>query len=122
MLADQLHRDIINAKTFPAIQAAIDYAARIGYDANQQLVRAQLPPRLERYWSRLVIGPEGSGGLPTQTKFELAIFCTEEKLKNRASDRLICMIKRDSTFGSNGSNEFITIHYHRYEQLAGRTV
>ena len=59
-------------------------------DANPQLIRAQLPPRQEQ----LVIDPEGSGGLLTETEFELARFCTEEKLKKRASDRLIRMIKR----------------------------
>ncbi len=42
--ADQLYRDIIKARTFPEIQAAINDAAPIDYDANQQLVRAQLPP------------------------------------------------------------------------------
>jgi hypothetical protein len=34
----------------------------------------------------MVIGPEGTGGLLTQTEFEIAIFCTEEKLKKRASE------------------------------------
>ena len=90
MLADQLYQDIINARTFSEIQAAIDDAAPVDYDANPQLIRAQLPPRQER----LVIDPEGSGGLLTETEFELARFCTEEKLKKRASDRLIRMIKR----------------------------
>jgi hypothetical protein len=50
-----LYRDIINARTFPVIHAAINNEALINYDANQQLVRAQLLPRLERstgYWSR----------------------------------------------------------------------
>ncbi len=90
MRADQLYQDIINARTFSEIQAAIDDAAPINYDANPQLDRAQLPQRPEQ----LVIGPEGSGGLLTETEFELARFCTEEKLKKRASDRLIHMIKR----------------------------
>jgi hypothetical protein len=72
--ADQLYRDIINSRTFPEIQTVIYYAALIDYDANLQLVRAQL---------RLL----------TQTEFELARFCTEEKLKKGASDHLICMIK-----------------------------
>ena len=43
---------------------------------------------------QLVIDPEGSGGLLTETEFELARFCTEENLNQRASDRLIRMIKR----------------------------
>ena len=88
--ADQLYQDIINARTFSEIQAAIDDAAPVDYDANPQLIRAQVHPRQER----LVIDPEGSGGLLTETEFELARFCTEEKLKKRASGRLIHMIKR----------------------------
>ncbi len=56
--ADLLYWNIINARTFPEIQAAIDDAAPINYDANPQLLRAQLPPRLEQ----LVIGPDGTGG------------------------------------------------------------
>jgi hypothetical protein len=39
-------------------------------DANPQLIRAQLPPRQQQ----LVIDPEGSGGLLTETEFELARF------------------------------------------------
>ena len=55
MRADQLYQDIINARTFSEIQAAINDAAPVDYDANPQLIRAQLPPRQEQ-----LIGPEGS--------------------------------------------------------------
>ncbi len=40
-----------------------------------------------------VIGPEGTGGLITETEFELARFCTEETLSKKVSDRLIGMQK-----------------------------
>ncbi len=62
--ADQLYRDIINARTFPEIQAAIYAAAQINYNANLQLVREQSTPRLEQ----LIMGPEGTGGLLTQNR------------------------------------------------------
>jgi hypothetical protein len=62
-----MYRDIYSAMTFPEIQAAINDAARIDYDADPQLVRAQLPPRL----GQLVIGPEGTGGLLTQTECKI---------------------------------------------------
>ena len=65
--ADQMYRDIYSAMTFPEIQAAINDAARIDYVADPQLVRAQLPPRL----GQLVIGPEGTGGLLTQTECKI---------------------------------------------------
>ncbi len=78
-----MYRNIINARTFPEIQAAINDDAQIDYDADSA-------PILEQ----LVIGVEGTGGLLTQTEFELARFCTEENLKKSASDRLIRIIKR----------------------------
>ncbi len=99
MRADQLYRYIINARTFPDIQAAIDYAAPIDLYANPQLVRAQL--------EQLVIGSEDTGGLLTQTEFGLASFCTEEKLKKRAPDHRIRMIKRRAFIIENLHADYI---------------
>ena len=43
---------------------------------------------------QLIIRPGEGGGIITQTEFMFPMFCAEEKLKKKTSDRLICMIKR----------------------------
>jgi hypothetical protein len=47
--AYELYRVIVKTRTFPAIQAAINYAARIDYDANPQLVRAQIASKTRAF-------------------------------------------------------------------------
>ena len=90
MRAQRLYQDIVKARNKHEFQAAIDDAAPVDYDSNPQLAPAGAPSRLER----LVIRPGESGGLLTRTEFQVANFCTEEKLKMKTSDRLIRMIKR----------------------------
>ena len=43
---------------------------------------------------QLIIRPGEGGGIITQTEFMFSMFCAEEKLKKKTSDRLITMIKR----------------------------
>ena len=43
---------------------------------------------------QLIIRPGEGGGIITQTEFMFPMFCAEEKLKKKTSDRLISMIKR----------------------------
>ncbi len=43
---------------------------------------------------QLIIRPGEGGGIITQTEFMFSMFCAEEKLKKKASDRLITMIQR----------------------------
>ncbi len=43
---------------------------------------------------QLIIRPGEEGGIITQTEFMFSMFCAEEKLKKKTSDRLISMIKR----------------------------
>ena len=87
-----MYQDIVKARTSNEFQAAIDDAAPVNYDINPQLAPAGAPSRLER----LVIRPGESGGLLTRTEFELAKFCTEERIRKKTSDRLIRMIQHRS--------------------------
>ncbi len=43
---------------------------------------------------QLIIRPGEGGGIITQTEFMFPMFCAEEKLKKKTSDRLISVIKR----------------------------
>ena len=43
---------------------------------------------------QLIIRPGEGGGIITQTEIMFSMFCAEEKLKKKTSDRLITMIKR----------------------------
>ncbi len=43
---------------------------------------------------QLIIRPGESGGVLTQTEFEISKFCAEEKLEKRTSDRLVSLIKK----------------------------
>ena len=80
----------MKARTNDEFRAAVDDAAPVNYDRNQQLAPAGAPSTLER----MVIRPGESGGLLTRSEFDLAKFCTEERLRKKTSDRLIRMIKR----------------------------
>ena len=79
----------MKARTNDEFRAAVDDAAPVNYVSNPQLAPAGAPSTLER----VVIRPGESGGLLTRSEFELAKFCTEERLRKKTSDRLIGMIK-----------------------------
>ncbi len=76
-------------RTYSEVLKAIDDAVSINNDTNMQLFRAPQNALPKEYTTpgqreqHLVICPGGSGGLSgqlTRTDFELARFCTDEKL------------------------------------------
>ncbi len=89
--ADKLIQDIMKARTTSQFESAIEDAAPDILHAIPQLVRSLLPcSRLDQ----LIIRPGESGGMLTQSEYQLALFCSEEKLKKRTANRLIGMIKQ----------------------------
>ncbi len=44
---------------------------------------------------QLIIRAGESGGVLTQTEFQITKFCAEDKLKKRMADGLLCMFRRD---------------------------
>ena len=89
--ADKLIQDIMKARTTSQFESVIEDAAPDNLHAIPQLVRSLLPStRLDQ----LIIRPGESGGMLTQSEYQLALFCSEEKLKKRTSNRLIAMIKQ----------------------------
>ena len=80
----------MKARTSDEFRTAIDDATPVNHDSNPQLAPAGAPSTLDR----MVIRPGESGGLFTRSEFDLAKFCTEERLRKKTSDRLIRMIKR----------------------------
>ena len=80
----------MKARTSDEFRTAIHDAAPVNYDSNPQLAPAGAPSTLDR----MVIRPGESGGLLTRSEFDLAKFCTEERLRKKTSDRLIRMIKQ----------------------------
>ena len=89
MRADQIFRDIVEARTFSQFQAVIQDAASVNPYENTSFIRSLAPPTLQ---PQLIIQTGASGGILTQSEYQLAQFCTEQKLKKRTSDRLIRMI------------------------------
>jgi hypothetical protein len=80
----------MHARTAAQFEAVIQDAVPVDLYVRPQLVRSDAPSRSQE---QLIIRPGEIGGMLTRTEFELAKFCTEEKLKKRTSDRLIAMIK-----------------------------
>jgi hypothetical protein len=88
---DKLIQDIMKARTTSQFESVIEDAAPDNLHAIPQLVRSLLPStRLDQ----LIIRPGESGGMLTQSEYQLALFCSEEKLKKRTSNRLTAMIKQ----------------------------
>ena len=85
-----MFQDILEARTAAQFEKVIEDAAPVDLNERPQLVRSDAPLRSQE---RLIIRPGQSGGMLTRTEFQIAKFCTEEKLKKRTSDRLIGMIK-----------------------------
>ena len=89
--ADKMVQDIMNVRTTSQFEAVIQDAAPDNLHAIPRLVRSLAPCTP---LDQLIIRPGESGGMLTQAEYQLARFCSEEKLKKRTADRLIRMIKQ----------------------------
>jgi hypothetical protein len=89
---EQMCQDFLNARTPMEILSAIDNLNPDQEDdAGAQPVDMHVgdSSRLQQ----MIIRPGESGGVLTRSEFELSKFCAEEKLRKKASDRLLSMLK-----------------------------
>jgi hypothetical protein len=77
--ADKLVQDIMKASTISQFEVVIEDTAPDDQHAIPQPVRSLVPCMP---LDQVIIRPE-SGGMLTQAEYQLARFCSEEKLKNR---------------------------------------
>jgi hypothetical protein len=72
----KLFQDILKARTAAQFEAVIEDAASVDLCVRPQLVRSHAPPQ-----EQSIPRPGECGGMLTRTEFQIAKFCTEEKLK-----------------------------------------
>ena len=84
---------MVDARTPEEILRAIN-----DVNSDQEAIAAAQPEDVDAgelsRLQQLIIRPGEGGGIITQTEFMFPMFCAEEKLKKKTSDRLISMIKR----------------------------
>ncbi len=93
--ADKLVQDIMKARTTSQFEVVIDDAAPDNLHVIPELVLSLVPctPLDQR-----IIRPGESGEMLIQTEYQLARFCSGEKLKKTTANRLIEMIKQGAFF------------------------
>ncbi len=68
---------------------------------------------------QLIIRAGESGGVLTQTEFQITKFCAEHKLKKKTADGLLCMLRRDD-FVPDYQETFVLKQFGSWKRLLQR--